>query len=449
MVSLVSDTHGVHVFHGDCLDVLLADENGYDHRLGYGTGRLIADDSMDSIVTDPPYGLSAPPDVADVLGHWMADEQYNHVGGGFMNAAWDSFVPGPLVWKECFRVLKPGGHMLVFAGSRTHDLMGMAIRLAGFEIRDSIMWLCAQGFPKSVDLAKSVGKRHPERGREFTGWGTSLKPAQEPITVARKPFVGTVADNVVAHGVGGLNIDATRVQMSQSDRDAINAKHAGMNPDTYQRAAGVSLNLSVNPMALKKAEAHDLGRFPTNVVMSHAPECVDTAAGPACVPGCPVRELDAQSGRSVSRKGREGRGKVSRRGDAVFGDMSSGLSGRSGREYDDAGGASRFFPVFRFQQKATRAERPVVGGVAHTTVKPLELMRWMVRLVTPAGGVVFDPFAGSGTTAEAALLEGVGCVTVEREAAHVPLVLARVARSAPFTGEVLASSGALGGVPQG
>lgn len=421
---------GLNLFHGDCLQVLRADENGYDYDLGYGTRRLIPDNSIDAVVTDPPYGLSSPPNIAEVLDHWMNDGHYEHGSKGFMGAAWDSFVPGPAVWRECYRVLKPGGHLLAFAGARTHDLMGMAIRLAGFEIRDSIFWTYAQGMPKSLDIPKALAKAGAENPEEWTGWGTNLKPAQEPITVARKPLDGTVVNNVREHGVGGLNINACRTQMSQNDRDKINAKHAGMDTAAYERKPGASLNLSVNPLALKPAQAHDLGRWPTNVIMSHSLWC-DEDTG-ECVDGCPIKVMDDQSGVSTSRKGKP-RGKKERPDDAVFGAKTSGLSGQTGPEYNDNGGASRFFPVFRFQQKALAKERPQVvlpdgTVIKHSTVKPLDLMRWLLRLVTPAGGTVLDPFGGSGTTGEAAIAEGFECVMVELEDRHIPLIASRFGR---------------------
>lgn len=407
------NSNRVSLHAGDCLDVL----------------RTLDDCSVDSVVTDPPYGLSDPPDLAVVLGHWLADTEYTHTGSGFMSAQWDSFVPGPAVWRECLRVLKPGGHLLAFAGSRTHDLMGTSIRLAGFEIRDAIMWVNAQGMPKGMDLDKAIAKKDPDRAGEFEGWRTALKPAHEPITVARKPLDGTVINNVMTYGTGGLNIDSGRVQMSQADRDKINAKHAGMDADAYERAAGTTLGLSVRPLALKAAQAHDAGRFPTNLVLSHAPECGLTPD--ECVSVCPVAVMDAQSGQSTSKKGKP---RSSKPRDGVFNEQVSGLSTTTGPEYDDAGGASRFFPVFRFEAKALKVGRPVIirpdgTKVAHTTVKPLDLMRWLVRLVTPPGGIVLDPFAGSGTTVEAALLEGFSCVAVEREPDYVDLVSVRVDRA--------------------
>ena len=221
------------IVHGDCLEEL----------------KKLEDNSIDAVVCDPPYGLSntKPQQVADVLKAWVTGDTVSVPAkkGGFMGADWDSFVPPPAVWEECMRVLKPGGHMAVFAGARTQDLMGLSIRLAGFEIRDTLGWVYGSGFPKSQNISlqieKQAGKRgHTAKGfvtagdyggrgltspdtkvrhspltmdeaKQWDGWGTALKPAIEPIILARKPLDGTVANNVLAHGVGGLNIDACRV----------------------------------------------------------------------------------------------------------------------------------------------------------------------------------------------------------------------------------------------
>jgi len=168
---------------------------------------LREDNVIDAVVTDPPYGLSKEPDTAEVLRHWLNGDDYKQTGGGFMGKAWDSFVPGPATWREVYRVLKPGGHALVFAGSRTQDLMSMALRLAGFEIRDTAMWLYGSGFPKSLAQQYCDVTSHMDWG----GWGTALKPAYEPVIIARKPLVGTVADNVLQYGTGAINIDGCRI----------------------------------------------------------------------------------------------------------------------------------------------------------------------------------------------------------------------------------------------
>ena len=317
-------------------------------------------------------------------------------------------------------------------------------------MRDSIAWLYGSGFPKSMDVAKAVEahltvggshttmKRRAAMGDGYTpsdangtfrqiessmdnvrttppafepttdqaraamGWGTALKPAFEPIVVARKPLAGTVAATVLVHGTGALNIDATRVTMSDADADAIRAKHAGMDADAYERPKGASLNLSVNPMPFKPAEPHDGGRWPTNVLLD------DSQAA----------ALDEQTGVSRSRIGKP-RGASS--GDGW------GMT-LTGAEYDDEGGASRFFPTFRYEAKAPTSERPNVDGVQHPTVKPLDLMRWLCRLVTPTGGTILEPFAGSGTTLEAALLEGFQVIGIEREADYLPLIVQRITK---------------------
>ena len=220
------------VMNADCLDTL----------------RNIPDCSVDAIVTDPPYGLSqhSSSDVQRALTSWLAGDEYKHGKAGFMGKSWDSFVPSPSVWRECFRVLKHGGHILCFAGSRTQDLMSIALRLAGFECRDTVMWVYGSGFPKSLDVSKAIDKaagaerdvvgKSPtfrkmqdeasaynlqrnefitapatDAARQWQGWGTALKPAYEPVLLFRKPLSGTVAENVLKHGTGAINIDGCMV----------------------------------------------------------------------------------------------------------------------------------------------------------------------------------------------------------------------------------------------
>ena len=413
---------------GDCLEVL----------------RAMPDNSMDSIVTDPPYGLSnvKPERITEAITAWATgDRERVPDGRGFMGKAWDSFVPPPAVWDECLRVLKPGGHLVAFAGSRTHDLMGLSIRMAGFEIRDGLAWLYGTGFPKSMDVSKAIDKSvGAERGtkevpfagsaysanagnwrpwmdeasktgvrsvandtpatpeaEQWQGWGTALKPAFEPVTLARKPLEGTVAANVLKWGTGALNIDGCRI-----GDEALPAHTRDTKMGTFLGADG-----NVTP--------ERTGRWPANVVLDEH----QSAA------------LDEQSGNRPSRGGaafdRGGYGGT------------VGLNRTDRRElgYGDMGGASRFF----YCAKASAKERPEVDGVKHPTVKPLALMRWLVRLTTPPGGTVFDPFAGSGTTIEAAMLEGFDAVGVEMEPSYLPLIERRLERattgsSAP-TGEAI------------
>lgn len=227
--------------------------------------------------------------------------------------------------------------------------------------------------------------------RQWQGWGTALKPAFEPIVVGRKPLSGTVAANVLEHGTGALNIDGCRVEaVGRPFRVKTGERSPGSSFDTaHSRAAG----------------SIDLGRWPTNVVLD------DTQAA----------ELD----RAVPSAGANPVGKAA--GDYRY-EQTTQVPSDTPFDYGDRGGASRFFPVFRYEAKADSAERPRVDGVAHPTVKPLDLMRWLVRLVTPPGGTVLEPFAGSGTTAEACVLEGFQCIAIEREADYLPLITARLTK---------------------
>lgn len=403
----------VTVHHGDCLDVL----------------RGMPDNSTDAVITDPPYGLAEhkPATILAAMTAWAAgDREHVPDGRGFMGRAWDGFVPPPAVWDECLRVLKPGGHLLCFAGARTVDLMGLSIRLAGFEIRDTITWHYGSGFPKSLNVGAAIMKGQgldpledewtPE-AEQWRGHGTALKPASEPIIVARKPLTGTVASTVLAHGTGALNVDACRVgTASASDDAAYRAKCASVvgldsnrNGAAYSEWGGV-----------RSDSASTQGRWPTNVVLTHGETCGDVCGDDVC----PVVELDAQSG--VTRDGtaikRNRTGEQNAHG--IYGSHVRGPDGD--QTFGGQGGASRFFPTFRYQAKAPTRERPKVDGVAHPTVKPLALMAWLVRLVTPPGGVVLDPFAGSGTTLQAARDEGMAAVGIEREASYLPLIAHRL-----------------------
>ena len=418
----------------------------------------LQDASVDALVTDPPSGI------------------------GFMGKAWDShsaYKPqthkgkdalrfgaamGLKSWEVGFvafltdimssarRVLKPGAHGLVWAIPRTSDLTGIALRLAGFEIRDTVHHLFGSGFPKSLDVGKAIDAhlgterevvgKHPnpngqrggvtmgdgcqpspnltapatEQAQMWDGWGTALKPGQEVWWLVRKPLAGTVATTVLEHGTGGLNVDGCRV--------------------------------------------NDRGRWPTNLVMTHSGSCVED--GP-CAPDCPVRLVGEQSGVSSSsvasgvvRRGRSG---------GIMGSIGPLRDGRP-EGYNDSGTADRFFPTFRYQAKPARSEKeagcghlPAKGGAEavgrvegskgtkspragagrtadavhnfHPTVKPIALMRWLVRLVTPPGGLVLDPFVGSGTTALACVHERMGFVGSEMNADYAAIARARVAHADP------------------
>jgi DNA modification methylase len=257
--------------------------------------------------------------------------------------------------------------------------------------------------------------------RRWQGWGTALKPASEPIVVARKPLAGTVAHNVLTYGTGALNIGACRVAAPDAPDEAVYAPNAG------SRYAGVLNGGQVSEAEPRTTSATSAGRWPSNVVLSHVRAWDGTdACADGCVQGCPVAELDRQSGFSVSPTS-TGRGAGGQHG------AYSSINGQ-GRvpAPGDSGGASRFFPVFRYEAKAPSSERPRADDIAHPTVKPLDLMRWLVQLVTPPGGTVLDPFAGSGTTGEACLIEGFGCILIERDDSHMPLIIKRLSKPIQF-----------------
>lgn len=341
------------VHTGDCLEVM----------------PTLGAESVDSIVTDPPYGLS------------------------FMGKDWDRGVPGEAFWSAALRVAKPGSHMLAFGGTRTFHRLACAIEDAGWEIRDCLSWLYGSGFPKSLDVSKAldkaagaerevVGQKHVTNAaqgcglghgnliggvvkagfiditapstpaaKRWSGWGTALKPAWEPIIMARKPLVGTVAENVTAHGTGGINVDGCRIGTEQRFNHP--AGNDGLSP------------ASVAPVNISGYVGSEvIGRWPANLF------------------------LDEEAGRMLD---------------------------------EQAGHASRFF----YCPKASKRDRGEANH--HPTVKPTDLMRYLCRLVTQPGGVVLDPFVGSGSTGKAARLEGFAFVGIDREAEYLEIARRRIA----------------------
>lgn len=404
---------------GDCLDVL----------------RRMDDASVHAIVTDPPYGLSKEPDVAEVLAHWLAGDDYEHGGGGFMGKTWDSFVPGPSVWRECLRVLKPGGHLLCFAGSRTVDFMGISIRLAGFETRDQMQWIYGSGLPKAQSVGKAIDKAHGVDAKEWDGWATALKPAHEPIIVARKPLsVGgrraTVATNVLTHGTGAMNIDASRIGFASAADEAetkTKNRHGDFGSDTGSAYIYGDFS-SVVPVNYSAP-----GRWPANVILGHHRECEQD-----CHPDCPVPELDKQSGVSKSTGGRtvniSKTSEIYGGGNGLGQDLSAvEVQGDPG--FGDVGGASRFFYCAKASKSERNTDLPPGNRNTHPTVKPVKLMEYLVRLVTPAGGTVLDPYMGSGTTLVAAARLGFDSIGIDRDDdnEYLPIARMRLASIADIT----------------
>jgi DNA modification methylase len=271
------------------------------------------------------------------------------------------------------------------------------------------------------EVAANITAPATPDARRWQGWGTALKPAHEPIVLARKPLAGTVAATVLAHGTGALNIDGCRVAHGADvDLTAVQRQQNRHDGDK---------NWRLRP-GHEQAMYAPGGRWPTNVILTHPPaldaagDVVGDACADGCVEGCPVAEMDAQSGTTTS-SGRARNNNVSIGGAATY----RGGGAFVGFGHEDSGGASRFFPVFRYEAKAPASERPrSADGTAHATVKPLALMRWLVRLATQPGGVVLDPFLGSGTTAEACVIEGFRCVGVELDATHLQLITARLSK---------------------
>ena len=454
------------LYNDDCLNVL----------------KNMLDNSVDSCVTDPPYGLS------------------------FMGKSWDAsgIAYNVDMWRECLRVLKPGGHMLAFSGSRTYHRMTCAIEDAGFEVRDQIMWVYGSGFPKSHNVSKAIDshfgaerkvletkvsksggmahimKTNSEQGyrpndyyedsgnvievteaataeaKQWEGWGTALKPAHEPICVARKPLEGTVAANVLKWGVGGLNIDASRIPLDANDPLQDGVKHDNKKLDTGDADTQWGFK-AVDRKA-------GLGRWPANIIHDGSDE---------------VTELFPQTG--VSSGGKSGHTGAYQGGfkEEYYGDEKPGFgdSGSAARYfysirkeggkggiwgegngipvgplYNDDGSAARFF----YCAKASNSDRndgldgfsekkvgdgrkkdsdaPQQRGATmrkntHPTVKPTDLMRYLCRMVTPPGGTVLDPFTGSGSTGRGAVLEGFNFIGIEMNPEYIDIARARIGAS--------------------
>jgi len=354
--------------------------------------RSLADNSVDSIVTDPPYGLN------------------------FMGHKWDYQVPTVDQWAECLRVLKPGGHLLAFGGSRTYHRLVVNIEDAGFEIRDQLMWIYGTGFPKSKNL-----------NGEHAGMGTALKPAHEPIVMARKPLAGTVEANVREFGTGALNIDISRVPTGEALTGGAGALLSHVRDG--KEAAGADW------------QPEQLGRWPANVLHDGSDDVV------AAFPDAKGQQGDLKT-TGNSRPARICYGDMNAPRDHAARVESSTSAARffycakvTKTERDE--GMDRFVPVSATEMTGGRREgsagmndpragagRTTGARNAHPTVKPCDLMRYLCRLVTPAGGTVLDPFMGSGSTGKAAILDGFSFIGIELDPDHLTTAAARIAHSA-------------------
>ncbi|RED06947.1 site-specific DNA-methyltransferase [Ectopseudomonas oleovorans] len=407
------DRYTLHL--GDCLETL----------------RAMPACSVDSVVTDPPYGIrfmGKSWDGADIEARASYRARMpSHAGacgpnGGHRSVAAEAgkydltpagmlaFQAFTLEWaSECLRVLKPGGHLLSFAAARTYHHMAVGIEMAGFEIRDQIMWVFGSGFPKSHNL----------KG-EHEGWGTALKPAHEPICVARKPLVGTVAANVAAHGTGAINIDGCRVHSGDSHGYAYTVQR--MAPGADQNKTGKTHQAGVAFEGRTKD-----GRWPANLIHDGSEEVValfPAEAGAAA----PVRGTEASS--------------------ASVGRVTGQRARIEGAFHADTGSAARFFycaktsradrneglqdpgPQFKHGATLRQVENTATTGNIHPTVKPTDLMAYLCRLVTPHGGIVLDPFMGSGSTGKAAMREGFQFIGCEQEESYMAIARARIEHEA-------------------
>ena len=392
----------------------------------------LPDCSVDSVVTDPPYEL------------------------GFMGKSWDStgVAYDVTVWRECLRVLKPGGHLLAFGGSRTYHRLAVAIEDAGFQIRDQIMWVYGSGFPKSLNISKAIDKAagaerengklkwkggtqlgvinddswkpkdvyesqpSTDEAKQWDGWGTALKPAHEPIVMARKPLVETVANNVLTHGVGGINIDGCRV-------DYNGEKPSGWFDEKERTNAGFKLTAGSSSAI---TSVPSTGRFPANFIHDGSEEVLQLFP-------------DTKGGTWNTTKGAR-----------HFNNDGEPTGYATSKQDSSSGSASRFFYCAKANKKdrnegldgfepKREADRIVDDGVGgdnprnrsntaklnhHPTVKPTDLMRYLCRLVTPPNGTVLDPFTGSGSTGKAALLEGFNFIGVEQSEEYIKIAEARI-----------------------
>jgi site-specific DNA-methyltransferase (adenine-specific) len=424
------------ILHGNNLDVL----------------PTLADNSVDSIVTDPPYEL------------------------GFMGKKWDSsgIAYSVELWQQCLRVLKPGGHLLSFGGTRTYHRVAVAIEDAGFELRDSIAWLYGSGFPKSLDVSKAIDKqagaerevlgRNPNsreqatketnlyelgtvgktafdtapstpEAQQWQGWGTALKPAFEPVIVARKPIEGTVANNVLKWGTGGLNIDGSRIGRQDGDNSSAGNRTATFGSQDTNSGGDGSGGWTQN----------DSGRWPANIILDpYTAELLDEQSGTlksgAMKSGTKAQDLSTNSmgawnNRTLTTEFYSSEGGASRFfyvAKASKRDRNEGLEELEEKQATEMTGRSEGSAgLLRVRDDGSVGENPYAGksGAAknfHPTVKPTSLMEYLIKLVTPPNGTVLDPFTGSGSTGKAAILQGFDFIGIEMTEEYLPIIEGRL-----------------------
>ena len=410
--------------------------------------KQLPDASIDSIVTDPPYEL------------------------GFMGKSWDStgVAYDVTVWQECLRVLKPGGHLLAFGGSRTYHRLTCAIEDAGFQIRDQIMWVYGSGFPKSLNISKAIDKAAgaerevtglrkvspsdlgqnsgwnaldtssgeykytrsaTDEAKQWDGWGTALKPAHEPIVMARKPITGTIANNVLEHGTGGLNIDGTRVDfVSDEDKKESTTKNQhqdfGTKPMTDNTVYG-------DYSMIQPTNYNPPGRFPANFIHDGSDEVLqlfpETKGGTwNTTKGARHFNNDGQPTEYATSKQDSTTGSAAR----FF------YCAKANKQDRNEGLDPDLFPLQNYTDanKMGGAGDTMLTGSGnprdgrkhnnHPTVKPTTLMRYLVRMVTPPNGTILDPFTGSGSTGKASIMEGFNFIGIEQNAQYVAIAQARI-----------------------
>jgi DNA modification methylase len=428
------------IYHGDCREVMAT----------------LHAESVDSIVSDPPYGLS------------------------IMGKGWDHGVPGVEFWGAALRMAKPGAHLLAFGGTRTYHRLACAIEDAGWEIRDCVMWVYGSGFPKSHDVSRAIDKAagaerevvgpsranvrsdlkyggndpshnhgrlgavtHPpitapatDAARQWSGWGTALKPAWEPIIVARKPIVGTIAENVLTHGTGAINVDGCRVGIASGDQKSEGGRKLARHQETNGFDGG---------WKSKTTNLDDgLGRWPANLIHDGSEEVVGLFPDGGSHGGGKSGTSDGYNGRispgeNACKRSTGSAARFFYCAKASKADRDEGCEGLEERDRADQSAWVRKCNVCGDTFCDPKTSKPHCGHDDfsfvspsprrnhHPTVKPADLMRYLCRLVTPPGGIVLDPFTGSGSTGKAAILEGFRFIGIEREAEYVEIAKARIA----------------------